>query len=302
MIDPFAEVVALLQPSLPFSKVASGSGDWRVENTAKGDALFWVILDGAARLSLDGGEPIELQKNDFVLNPATHHFVFSGNDGSGGDATFQDMVTKRPDETRHGDPDGPPNARMLVGRLAFGSPDANLLVSLLPRLIHVRGEERFAALVGYVRSEAQHDRPARDMVLQRLLEVLLIEALRSSPTNDLPSGLMQGLADDRLAVAIRCMHADPRKRWTVEQLASEAGLSRSVFFERFRRLVGVAPMEYLSDWRIALAKDILRHGEGGLEAVANRVGYGSASAFSVAFGRIVGMPPMQYARLHGIRL
>jgi AraC-like DNA-binding protein len=290
-----------LQPSLPFSKVASGSGSWRVENTAKGEALFWVILDGAVRLSLDGGEPIDLQKNDFVLIPAAYQFAVSGNDGGDGEATLQETVTKRPDETRHGDPDGPPNARMLVGRLAFGSPDANLLVSLLPRLIHVRGEQRLAALVNFVRGEAQHDRPARDMVLQRLLEVLLIEALRSSPRNDVSSGLMRGLADDRLAVAIRRMHADPRQHWTVEQLASEAGLSRSVFFERFKRLVGVAPMEYLSDWRIALAKKLLRGGDGGLQAVADRVGYGSASAFSVAFTRNVGMPPMQYARQSGLR-
>lgn len=185
---------------------------------------------------------------------------------------------------------------MLVGRLAFGSPDANLLVSLLPRLIHVRGEERFAALVNFVRSEAQHDRPARDMVLQRLLEVLLIEALRSSPGIDVSSGLMRGLADDRLAVAIRRMHADPRQHWTIEQLAREAGLSRSVFFERFKKLVGITPMEYLSDWRIALAKNILQRGMGGLEAIADRVGYSSASAFSVAFARSAGMPPMQYAR------
>ncbi|ESQ75250.1 hypothetical protein ABENE_23575, partial [Asticcacaulis benevestitus DSM 16100 = ATCC BAA-896] len=293
MIDPFAEVVALLQPSLPFSKVASGSGSWRVENMAKGEALFWVILEGTVRLSVDGGEPIELEKNDFVLIPATNHFVASGGGECGGEMSLQDTVTKRPDETRHGDPDGPPNARMLVGRLAFGSPDANLLVSLLPRLIHVRGEERFAALVNFVRSEAQHDRPARDMVLQRLLEVLLIEALRSSSGTDVSSGLMRGLADDRLAVAIRRMHADPRQHWTVEQLAREAGLSRSVFFERFKKLVGIAPMEYLSDWRIALAKSILQRGIGGLEAVADRVGYSSASAFSVAFARSVGMPPMQ---------
>jgi AraC-like DNA-binding protein len=82
----------------------------------------------------------------------------------------------------------------------------------------------------------------------------------------------------------------------VEQLANEAALSRSVFFERFRKAVGVPPMEYLLSWRMALAKSLLRHRDGGVKDVAERVGYGSASSFSVAFTRFVGMPPAHYAR------
>jgi AraC-like DNA-binding protein len=84
--------------------------------------------------------------------------------------------------------------------------------------------------------------------------------------------------------------------WTVAQLAKEAALSRSAFFERFSRAVGVAPMEYLLAWRMALAKNLLRRKEGGVAEVAERVGYGSASAFSVAFTRHVGLPPTRYAR------
>jgi AraC-like DNA-binding protein len=92
------------------------------------------------------------------------------------------------------------------------------------------------------------------------------------------------------------MHEQPAYPWTVAALAKEAALSRSAFFERFNREVGTAPMEYLLAWRMALAKDLLRRREGGVAAVAERVGYGSASAFSVAFARHAGMPPGQYAR------
>jgi transcriptional regulator GlxA family with amidase domain len=132
-------------------------------------------------------------------------------------------------------------------------------------------------------------------VLARLLEVLFIEALRSTGTAASP-GLVRGLADGRLALAIRQMHERPDKSWTVAQLAAAAALSRSAFFERFSRAVGVAPMEYLLSWRMALAKNLLRRKDSGVAKIAERVGYSSASAFSVAFTRYVGLPPTQYAQ------
>jgi transcriptional regulator GlxA family with amidase domain len=136
-------------------------------------------------------------------------------------------------------------------------------------------------------------------VLSRLLEVLLIEALRSTGGSAAPPGLLRGLADSRLAAALRRMHAAPAQNWTIASLASEAGLSRSTFFERFKREVGVAPMEYLLNWRVSLAKDLLQRGKRGLGEIAEQVGYGSASAFSVAFARSVGLSPLQYVRNTG---
>ncbi|HKR91515.1 AraC family transcriptional regulator [Novosphingobium sp.] len=85
-------------------------------------------------------------------------------------------------------------------------------------------------------------------------------------------------------------------RWTIAEMAKTAALSRSAFFERFSRAVGVAPMEYLLAWRMAMAKELLRWKEGDLGEIAERVGYGSASAFSVAFTRHVGLSPTQYVR------
>jgi len=125
---------------------------------------------------------------------------------------------------------------------------------------------------------------------------LLIEALRSTAGTNASPGLVRGLADDRLAAAIRCLHDRPTHAWTVAELAKEAALSRTTFFERFSRAVGVTPMEYLLAWRMALAKDLLRRNEGRVAEIAERVGYGSASTFSVAFTRHVGRPPAQYAR------
>lgn len=295
MVDPFAEVVTLLQPSAAFSKMVSGAGAWRVERQDAGQPFYCAILEGSSRLAIDGQEPIELGEGDFVLIPAVHGFVMSSLAPTA-DGRNPLSITHLPGEVRLGDPDAPINVRLLVGHFVFGSPDAALLVSLLPKLIHVRGERRLGMIVKLLGDEARSERPAREAILTRLMEVLLVEALRSTAGTSTSPGLLRGLADERLAAAIRLMHEKPTHDWTVEQLAQAAALSRSAFFDRFRRAVGIAPMEYLLSWRMALAKNLLLRGRTGVKEIAERVGYGSASAFSVAFTRFVGLPPTHYAR------
>jgi AraC-like DNA-binding protein len=199
-------------------------------------------------------------------------------------------------EVRHGTRGGRPDVRLLGGYFVFDSPDAALMVSLLPAVVHVRGVERLSVLVRLVGDESTAQRSGRELVLTRLVEVLLIEALRSTSGEDAPPGLLRGLADPRLAPAIRQMHAQLARSWTVAQLARTAALSRSAFFDRFTRTVGVPPMEYLLAWRMAVARDLLRRQVCGIAEVAERVGYSSASTFSTAFSRHVGQPPRRYAR------
>ncbi|MRX11074.1 helix-turn-helix domain-containing protein [Pseudoduganella sp. FT25W] len=295
MIDPLAEVVTLLQPRIRFSKVVSSAGPWRVRRSHEGQPFYCVVLEGASLLTTEGREPLSLRQGDFVLIPESHAFSMSSlkpPPAAALDAAPQALPNG---EFRFGPPDSPTEAVLLIGHCAFDSPDAALLVSLLPRLIHVRGEQRLSTLVQLVGEESRARRPGREVVLAHLLEVLLIEALRSSAVTAATPGLLRGLADERLALALRRMHEQMTAPWTVAQLAKEAALSRSAFFERFSRAVGVAPMEYLLRWRMAKAKNLLRRREGNVAAVAERVGYGSASAFSVAFTRHVGMSPTRYA-------
>ena len=294
MIDPLTEVVTLLRPSVPFAKMATAAGKWIARRAEAGRPFFCAIIAGAAQLTVKGHEPRVLEQGDFVLVPAAFDFTVSSLDPpADGEET---AYVFRPDgEIRHGDPDAPPDVQMLVGYCVFASPDAGLLVSLLPQLVHVRGEPTLTTLVSLIYAEFRAKRPGRDVVLARLLDVLLIEALRSAPGTGASPGLVRGLADERLAVAMRRMHEQPSASWTVAELAQEAAMSRSAFFARFSRLVGVAPMEYLLGWRIALAKCLLRDGVT-VGEVAERVGYSSASAFSVAFTRNVGRPPAHFAR------
>jgi AraC-like DNA-binding protein len=295
VVDPLAEVVALLQPAARFSKYVVGAGPWQVRRSDEGQPFYCAILEGGCRLALDGCEAIELQAGDFVLVPATFGVVMSSLQSPADEANSVPTALG-PGMFRIGAQEGPADLRLVAGHCSFSSPDAALLVSLLPQLIHVRGEQRLATLVQWVGDESRGDRPAREVVLARLLEMLLIEALRSTSGTGASPGLVRGLSDARLAAAIRAMHAQPARAWTIDELAKQAALSRSAFFQRFQRTLGVAPMEYLLAWRMALAKDLLRREEVSVAEVAQRVGYTSASAFSVAFTRHVGLPPTSYAR------
>jgi len=294
--DPLADVITLLRPRAVNSKVISGAGSWAVRYSAFGQPSFCTMLEGECVLAVDGQTPLTLLAGDFVLMPATPGFTLSGL--APAVPVFIDplLQSAAEGELRHGRRTGPPDARMLGGYFEFDSPDAALMVSLLPSLLHMRGHERLSLLVQLVGEESTAQRPGRELVLSRFVEVLLIEALRSAPIDGAPPGLLRAMADTRLAQAMRHMHGDPARPWTVDELAKTAALSRSAFFERFSRAVGLPPMEYLLSWRMAVAKDLLRRNDVTLAGVAERVGYSSASTFSTAFSRHVGQAPGRYAR------
>jgi AraC-like DNA-binding protein len=294
--DPLSQVIALLQPRAVFSKGISGAGRWGVRYSAFEQPSFAAVLEGSCRLAVDGQPPLRLEAGDFVLLPATPGFTMSSFDHVTPLLVDPKRTAAPSGEVRHGRRGGRPDVRLLGGYFVFESPDAGVLVSLLPPVLHVRGVERLSLLVELVGEEASERRAGRELILGRLVELLLIEALRSTPGDDTPPGLLRGLADARLAPALRQMHAQLGRSWTVAQLAKVAALSRSAFFERFTRTLGVAPMDYLIAWRMAVAKDLLRREQLALAEVAERVGYGSASAFSTAFTRHVGQPPSRYAR------
>src|SRR5687768_7020542 len=196
MSDPLSEVIALLQPRTVFSKGISGAGRWAVRYSAFDHPSFCAVLEGGCRLAVDGHPPFTLEAGDFVLLPATPGFTMSGFDPVR--PTRIDSAaaaTSSAGEVRHGTRGGRPDVRLLGGYFVFDSPDAALLVSLLPAVVHVRGVERLTVLVQLVGDESRERRSGRDLVLTRLVEVLLVEALRATTSDDAPPGLLRGLAD-----------------------------------------------------------------------------------------------------------
>lgn len=297
MRDPLSDVIALLKPRTVFSKGISGAGRWAVRYASFGQPGFCAITKGRCRFAVDGEEPVILEEGDFLLLPATPAFTMGSIEPAPAVSIDPKTMVSTPDgEKRHGRPDGEPDMRQFGGYFSFDAPDASLFVSLLPRMIHVRGATRLTQLVHLLGDEARRADVGRDLILERYAEILLIEALRSVPAEQAPPGLLRGLADPRIALALQSMHAEIDRSWTVEALARLAAMSRSAFFERFRDTVGLRPMEYLMTWRMALAKDLLQRQDLSLDAVAEKIGYGSASTFSTAFSRHVGVPPGRFAR------
>ena len=296
--DPLAAIISLLRPQAVLSKIVSGAGTWSVRFARYEDPAFCLVLDGGCFLDADGVGVLELREGDFVLLPETPGFTMAS------DLDLEPrFVTPAPHarETRHGSRSGPVTMRMLGGYFRFDRANAQLVLKLLPSVVHTRREDPGAArlrrIVELIDEEADTRRPARDLILERLVEVLLVEALRFRPASDRPEqGLLAGLSDPALARPLRGIHVDVARRWTVAELARTAGMSRAVFAERFARRVGTPPMQYLLEWRMAIAKDLLRRERPPLAELAERVGYQSASAFSTAFSRLTGRSPSEFAR------
>ncbi|MFN6935705.1 MAG: AraC family transcriptional regulator [Tsuneonella sp.] len=297
-MDPLSDIIALLRPSAALSKPISGKGRWGVEYAAYDAPGFSVILAGEAWLTLDGHKPIRLGQGDFLLLPTTPAFSLSSEKG-----IPCVPVAPRNETVRHGEQEGEPDFVALGGSFTFERVNAPLLLSLLPRHVHIPASKgrasRFGRLIGLLAEECATDYPGKELIIQRLLEALLVEALRwqSIEDQDAITGLLNGMKDPCLARALHAIHADVRANWTVAGLASIAGMSRSAFSARFRGTIGCAPIEYLARWRMALAKDALARGMKTLDRIADEIGYESASAFSTAFRKRLGCPPGQFARM-----
>lgn len=296
--DPLEAIIPLLRPQVVLSKVVSGAGDWSIRKPRYADPSFCLMLAGSCWLSPDGIDPIELREGDFLLLPTTPSFVMAS------DPTLEpaDVELYPSADSHYGPPEGTAPMRMLGGYFRFDRANARLLVKLLPPTILVRHGEsdsaRLSRIVDLITDEAVAQRPCREPILERLVEVLLIEAcrLRTARPTDGEHGLIAGLADPQLAGALRRIHTDVAERWTVQKLARTANMSRAVFAERFTQAIGMPPMQYVLEWRVALAKDMLQQDRLSVGEIAVRTGYQSASAFTTAFTRVTGCSPRDYSR------
>lgn len=295
-MEPLSDMIALLRPHAAISKPITARGEWGVRYAAYEDPGFALVLEGECWLTLDGRMPVRLGRGDFVLLPATPVFSMTSRPSA-------PCVAVEPSGTavRHGEAEGEPDFRMMGGSFRIERANAPLLIALLPEMVHIRAASANALsrIIDLIRDECAADRPGGEMILQRLLEVMLVEALRRETVGEQGSfeaGLLAGLRDPAVARTMRAIHTDVGRRWTVASLADVACMSRSAFAARFSATVGCAPMEYLARWRMARARDALGRGRSRLDRLAEEVGYESASAFSTAFRRRVGCAPGSFAR------
>jgi AraC-like DNA-binding protein len=301
-MDALTDIIRLLRPHTVLLGNMAASGRWGIRVPPQPGPTFYFVTEGRCWFQGDKDDPVELQQGDYVLSAkpvADSFFSEPGVKAVVSDAEFKASHSVD-GEIRIGHPDERPTTRTLGGLIVCDPANADLLVGLLPRFVHVRASDetgaRLRTLISMILEEANDARAGRDAILSRLIEVMLIETLRPEAAARFPHlGVLRGLADPQLARALANIHADVGRGWTVGELARQAGMSRSAFARRFAEEVGAAPVEYLLSWRMALAKDALLHGRGTLDEIAATVGYKSASAFSTAFSHRVGCPPSDYA-------
>ena len=268
---------------------------------------YHVITEGRAYASLVGGEPVEMQGGDVVVVTRGDPHVVSSHPGMRAapvppGALNGITANQLPCRVLHGT-EGEITARFVCGFLACDAQPFNPLIENLPRIIKVRDREGSAGgmlghFIRFATAEAADKRAGGEGVLARLSELMFIEVIRryieSLPAEQ--SGWLSGLRDPCIGKALSLMHGKPARDWTIEDLAKECGVSRSVLAERFSQRLGLPPMLYLAKWRMQLASNLLSDGTANIAAVAAEIGYASEAAFSRAFKKLVGVPPSEWRR------
>ncbi|HEV7642397.1 MAG TPA: AraC family transcriptional regulator [Pyrinomonadaceae bacterium] len=299
-MDPLAAIITLLRPKAVLSKLISGAGSWGVRYEEFGHPSFALVLNGSCWLAVEGGSPAQLQTGDFVFLPRTPGFTLSSDLKTEPVLVSPGSYSEHVSIVKHGDETAEPSVLLQGGYFAFDQVNAPMLLDQLPDLVHIRssdaGIDSISQIIKLIDKEARGEGAGRDLILERLVEVMLLEALRSTDAEIQKAGLLAGLRDLAIAAALRTMHADVSHNWSVAELGRRAGMSRSSFADRFAKTVGSTPIDYLLQLRMALAKDMLRREKRSLSEVADFIGYQSTSAFSTAFRRNTGVSPGAFAR------
>lgn len=269
-----------------------------------GPAHFHFIETGGAWVTPAGEKPTRIGEGDLVLLPQGKGHVITDVLGSPAEniaSVAADHFDRDELVLRHGG--AGPLSQLVGGFFSFEGSTLPAVMSALPPLIHIpRGDAGappwLAAISRFLLAEAQQPNPGSSLMISRLIDLLVIRTLRSWAASEANrTGWLGGLGEERIGRALSAMHADPFRRWTVQSLAEIAGMSRSIFAERFAAAVGEPPLRYLSRWRLTIAADLLRSGGLKVTEAAYQSGYASDAAFSRAFKAHFGYAPSE-ARGH----
>jgi AraC-like DNA-binding protein len=296
-IDPLSDMLALLNARCILSGAMVAGGAWSLRFPRPDRIKISAVSRGRCWLVLDGLEPVRLDAGDVILLDGKRSFVLASDlDVEPADAVAV-FADRRGGTARHGDGD---DFFYLGGHIALESDGADLLRDVLPPIIHVRASAAEASAVRWLLDqltrEMAGDRPGAALAASQLAQLMFVQALRAhlDSCELLTAGWLRAAADARIAPALRLMHNDPGRSWTLGELAKASGMSRTTFALRFREAAGVAPLGYLASWRMHLARRALREGKMAVSAVALSLGYTSESAFSNAFKRAAGTAPKRY--------
>jgi AraC-like DNA-binding protein len=333
-MDVLSDVLRIVRLSGAVFFSADFSSPWAVESPpaamlpsavlpdADAVILFHILVEGECEIACAGHPITRMASGDVIVLPrGDQHTMRSP--GAGSPTPIASVFTPgrydEPPQLSYGG--GGTTSRFVCGYLNCDQRFGPLIASL-PTMLLVRSRDEYSAIeaidargsrptgvpqgsgtwlgttLKFTINEARAGRPGNSAMLGRLTELMFVEILREYmhrlPANQ--GGWLAGVNDPHVGKALHLLHSDPVRDWTVEDLAREVALSRSVLAQRFTDLVGETPMRYLANWRMQLAKQMMRDGMHNIQDVATRVGYESEAAFNRAFKRATGSPPATWRK------
>ncbi|WP_069269379.1 AraC family transcriptional regulator [Paraburkholderia nodosa] len=300
MTDPLSDVLSLLKLRSYVSGGFDASGDWAVRFGPHDGIKFHAVLSGQCWVFVDGEpEPVKVIAGESFILARGRPFRIAS------DMAVEaiDFRTLLPDvqDGRIVTYNKGGEFLSIGGYFTLADGQADLLLNMLPLIIHVRDEPGLSTLrwcVERMRQELRERQPGGGIIAQQLATMVLVQALRLQLSNARSDGVgwLFALADKRMRAVINAMHEAPGTKWTLQTLAGQAAMSRTAFALKFKELVGLSPMDYLTRWRMTLAADKLRHSRDSVAEIARALGYESENSFSTAFKRVMNCSPRQYGR------
>jgi AraC-like DNA-binding protein len=299
-MDPLSDVLSLLKPRSYISGGFDAGGKWSFQFPQHEGIKCYAVVSGHCWLSVEGvPDVVRLETGDCFILPHGRPFRLAS------DLTLTPVdaytIFPTPLNGGIGSCNGGGDCFGVGGHFALTGKHASILLGVLPPIVHIRKESDKAAMrwsLERMMQELREPQPGGILVAEHLAYMILVQALRLHLAEGLKGGVgwLFALADKQMSAAINSMHDAPAHRWTLQELAKRAGMSRSTFALKFKQTVGASPMEYLTRWRMLLAGDRLVNSSDPISVIALSLGYESESAFSTAFKRVMGCSPRQYSR------
>jgi len=297
-LDSISSVLSFLDPQAPFAASLATGDEWSFQFPRFDGLEFAAILKGSCWIAVAGmPAPLQLSRGDCFLLPATRSYRMTSDldlKPVDADSVFSNLPYGKAQY-------GAGNSTVIVGaRFTFDRNQMAILLDTLPPLVHIRARSGAASkiplLLDQFAEELAGAEPGSALMVAHLAHMLFVSALRAylASGETLHAGWLGALADPKMARVLNSLHSQPGRRWTLRDLTAVAGMSRSVFCLRFKQLVGLAPLDYLLQWRIQIAAKDLRTTSKTLAEIAYSLGYESESAFAHAFQRVIKTTPRQY--------
>ncbi|MCP1645706.1 AraC-like DNA-binding protein [Pseudomonas citronellolis] len=302
-MDPLSDVLSLLKPRSQFYAGFDAAGDWSFDFPPHEGIKFTAVMRGTCwGITDDLQHPVRFAEGDCFLLNSRRRFVLSSDPALPAENAEHILEAAARDGVAVHNGGG--EVFLISGRFDFSGNHAAVLFDALPPIVNIPKASTQAEVLRWsldqLASELRTPQPGGALMSTHLVHLMLVQVLRLFLGNsgELPQGWFLALTDRQIGRAIGALHAEPARHWTLEELARTAGLSRTVFAQRFKALVGSTAMDYLTRWRMLLAADRIRDDRQSIASIAFSLGYESESAFSTAFKRTMGFAPTRYRRQH----